>query len=374
MRVASAALAVLLAGCAGAETVRARPIGDAIDEGVAFLVRSQEPDGFWGRGAGTTGFDVMASVPGSHDAFRTGATALCAMALGEAGEREASRRALDALAAADPPRRANRLELYNVWAHAYALEALARAWREDREPRYRDAAKRHLDALSRYETYLGGWNYYDFVHGLRVPSMAPTSFGTAAGLLALKEAKRAGLEVPESLVTRALARLREMRLPDGSFLYGSDLKYAPMHPANQVKGSLGRTQAGHAALRAWDALEGGDRTVIAGLEPFFAEHRFLETGRKRQYPHEGWYYTAGYYYYFGHYHAALLLEGLPDPEPWKARLAEHILPLQEPDGSWWDFKMWDYHPAYGTAYALMTLLRCRPDQRAAKGGPSSDPR
>jgi hypothetical protein len=42
-----------------------------------------------------------------------------------------------------------------------------------------------------------------------------------------------------------------------------------------------------------------------------------------------------------------------------ARLAAHVAPYQEPDdGSWWDYAMWDYHKPYGTAFAVMTLLRC----------------
>jgi hypothetical protein len=36
-----------------------------------------------------------------------------------------------------------------------------------------------------------------------------------------------------------------------------------------------------------------------------------------------------------------------------------VLPHQESDGSWWDFAMWDFHKPYGTAFAVMTLLRCR---------------
>jgi len=40
-------------------------------------------------------------------------------------------------------------------------------------------------------------------------------------------------------------------------------------------------------------------------------------------------------------------------------LLTHMLPYQESDGSWWDYAMWDYHKPYGTAYAIMTLLRCR---------------
>ena len=40
-------------------------------------------------------------------------------------------------------------------------------------------------------------------------------------------------------------------------------------------------------------------------------------------------------------------------------MAELLLSLQEKDGSWWDFPFYDYHQPYGTAYALMSLVRCR---------------
>jgi hypothetical protein len=36
-----------------------------------------------------------------------------------------------------------------------------------------------------------------------------------------------------------------------------------------------------------------------------------------------------------------------------------VLPHQEPDGSWWDFHLYDYGKPWGTAFAVMTLLRCR---------------
>ena len=88
-----------------------------------------------------------AAVPGSHDAFRVGATALCVRALREAGERKASARGLKYLAAYDGLRRANRAEIYNVWAHLYALETLARAWAEDKVEAYKTAAERHLKRL-----------------------------------------------------------------------------------------------------------------------------------------------------------------------------------------------------------------------------------
>jgi hypothetical protein len=350
----------LASGCgAPIETVHERSLQDAIDEGVDYLVRTQSADGSWGQGRDTTDHDVMASVPGSHDAFRVGTTALCVRALREAGEHQASKRGLEYLAAYDGTRRATRAELYNIWAHLYALETLSRAWAEDKVDAYRQAAVRHLKWLELYETYIGGWNYYDFVYGTEKPSMEPVSFGTAAGLVALHEARQDGIEVPEGLVKRALSRLKEMKNPDGSFLYGSDFRYSPRHLANRDKGSLGRTQSCYYALKLWNEGGIGEKEIREGLERLFKEHRFIEIGRKRPMPHEGWYFTAGYYYYFGHYYAARLIEGLADKADYREQLRSYVLPHQEPDGSWWDFHLYDYGKPWGTSFAIMTLLRCR---------------
>lgn len=355
-----ALLLLVLAGCAEPGiAVRERSVSGAIRDGVDYLVRTQSPDGSWGQGRETTDFDVLASVPGSHDAFRVGATALCVRALREAGEREASARGLHYLATYEGVRRANRQEIYNIWAHLYALETLALAWSEDKVEEYRAAALWHLRRLEMYETYVGGWNYYDFIYGTETPSMEPVSFGTAAGLIALYEAKKAGLGVPEPLVRHALSRLKEMKNPDGSFLYGSDFRYHPRHLANQDKGSLGRTQSCYYALSLWHEGGIGEAEIREGLLRLFREHRFIEIGRKRPVPHEGWYFTAGYYYYYGHYHAAKLIERLADKRDYREQLRSFILPHQEPDGSWWDFHLYDYGKPWGTSFAIMTLLRCR---------------
>src|SRR5262249_23905489 len=66
-----------------------KKIDRAIDRGVSFIVKAQQPDGSWGTGKVTRGLEVYSSVPGSHDAFRVATTALCVMALREAGETEA---------------------------------------------------------------------------------------------------------------------------------------------------------------------------------------------------------------------------------------------------------------------------------------------
>ena len=41
-------------------------------------------------------------------------------------------------------------------------------------------------------------------------------------------------------------------------------------------------------------------------------------------------------------------------------MAEVLVPLQEKDGSWWDFPLYDYHKQYGTSMAILSLLRSLP--------------
>jgi hypothetical protein len=287
------------------------------------------------------------------------------MALNQAGETSAHDRGLEFILRSRDVKRATPDLIYNVWAHTYAVQCLAVELRDGGDPRIREALQWHLDRLNRYRTYMGGWNYYDFTGGLEPVSMGPTSFGTAAGLIALWEAKQSGMAVDNKLVSQSLHRLEDLRTPDGNYIYGWHLRYRPVHEANTVRGSIGRNQAGNDALLTWGSPKVTVQDAEIGLALFFKEHDYIEMGRKRQYPHESWHRTAAYYYYFGHYYASRLLSLVPAGERSKfaRQLEAVILPHQEPDGSWWDYAMWDYHKPYGTAFALMTLLNC---QRASE--------
>jgi hypothetical protein len=191
--------------------------------------------------------------------------------------------------------------------------------------------------------------------------MDPTSFGTAAGLVALYEGKQSGLKIPEKLITRAINRTFDCRLPNGAYLYGFDGRYYPRSPHNLPRGSVGRTASCNFALALWSHPKIGEKQILEGFDLFEKEHPYLQMGRQRPLPHDSWYATAPYYYYFGHYYAARLLERLPsDQKPHYAKVvSDGVLKYQEKDGSWWDFPMWDYHQPYGTAFAVMTLLRCK---------------
>ncbi len=336
-------------------------IQQSIDRGVKFLVGFQNPDGSWGTGTETRGSEIMSMVPGSHDAFRIGTSALCVMALREAGEKTAHDKGLEYLLTCTDAKRDDGTLLYNTWAHIYMVHALAIEMRYNKDPRIPKVLKRNLKEMVDYATYMGGWAYYDFNYGTVAPGGGPTSFGTAAGLVALYEAKRSGIDVPEKLITQAIHRLEEMRLPNGAYLYGADYKYYPHTarvPANLPRGAAGRVQPANFSLWLWDSKVASGPNIREGLEMFVKEHPFLENGRKHLWPHEALYQISGYYYYFDHYYAARLLEALAPAErpKYKQFLIDTVRPHQEEDGSWWDYPMWDYHKPYGTAFAVMTVL------------------
>jgi hypothetical protein len=255
---------------------------------------------------------------------------------------------------------------YNVWSHAYSLQALSRMLTRktddaERTKKIHELMRQQIEMLDRYEVVDGGWAYYDETYGTKKPAGSSIGFVTAAVLVAFKEAKDAGEEPPQKLIDRGMASILRQRRPDYTYCYGEYLKYAGAHPVNQPGGSLGRSQACNLAMRIWGDKTVSDEIVTNWLDRLFARNGWLDIGRKRPVPHESWFAVAGYFFYFGHYYASRCIELLPENErgPHQDQLAHILLALQENDGSWWDYPLYNYHQAYGTAYALMSLERCK---------------
>jgi len=343
----------------------------AIARGRAFLVGVQNADGSFGSAGRTKDLNIMAGV-GSHLGFRAATTALAVQALIEEddgtpgvaaaidrGERWLFERLPDV-------RRDDPTMIYNVWAHAYGIQALVAM--HGRKPD--DAARRQqivelihgqFARLVKYESAQGGWGYYDFNVGSQRPASSSTSFVNAVVLIAFDDAKRVGIEPPEKVTRRAIEATEEQMLPDFSYLYGSYLRWQPRRAVNRPGGSLGRSQACNLALRLWGDERITDAVLEEWLDRLIVRNGWLELGRKRPIPHESFFQVAGYFYFYGHYYAARVLDALPPEvaDGYRGNLARIILDVQDADGSWWDYPLYDYHQPYGTAYALMTLHRCR---------------
>jgi hypothetical protein len=354
----------------------------AVEEGVEFLVSHQNDDGSFGHYTSGRPWEIMADVPGSHYAFKAATTALCWMGLRDLERRtpeseEAARRALAWLVENVRVKRANGVEMYNVWSHGYGLRALAQALQTEApgaDPQaIRATAESLVKALAIYQVPDGGWGYYDFNAQTYRPSGTSMSFTTATILIALHEAREAGLDVPPSMIEQAVKSVRICRKADGSYIYGWYLRYRPLMGVNQPKGSSLRTPACNLALRLFDA-DITDDDLRTGLEHIVGHTRFGIAGVRRPIPHESWYQVSGYFYLYGHQYAALCLEHLSaeDEDRFWPPLVRAILKTRQPDGSFWDYPMYGFHKFYGTGYALMALARC-PDRIASTISPTPAP-
>ncbi len=349
----------------------------AIRRGVQFLLDDQRPDSSWGSPENTKGLNIYAPVPGAHDAFRTGVTGLVIMALVDAEHQVAEDQRAAVTAAIERGeqwlfervprlRRATPDAIYNTWGHAYALQALVRLYDRaagdaEHQARLKQLAKSQVDMLARYSFLAGGWGYYDTTAGTQIPGDSSNSFVTATCLIALRDAKSIGLDFPKRLTDKAIASIHRQQYPDFTYAYGEYLELAPMHLINRAGGSLGRSQACNLALRLYGDERVTDDVIETWLDRLIARNGWLSIGRKRPIPHESHFYVAGYFYYYGHWYASQCIGLLPaaDQAHFQDHLAHILLPLQERDGSWWDYPFYNYHQQYGTAMAIMSLVRCQ---------------
>ncbi|MFI4861689.1 MAG: prenyltransferase/squalene oxidase repeat-containing protein [Phycisphaerales bacterium JB063] len=334
--------------------------------GVDWLVHNQNADGSWGSFESSRRDEVLLGSQASHDGFGLACAALGTMALIEPsrtdpGAWDAMNKGLDLLLTAEPVGRATGSIFYDTWAHTYMVQALALLYQDDRlAERRSDMApvlEREIQILLDRQAAEGGWSYYDFGHSqIRPTGAQSTSFNTAAVLVAFYDAEQAGFDVDDDAIHDALNALIDLRFPQGAYAYGLAHRLYPHGAPNKIQGSIGRNQVCNLALYLWGRDLNLD-DLNKGVEDLRTWHHYILIGKGRPMPHEGWYATAGYYFMFGHYYAGRVINELPEPQRTDhARwLATTITDLAEDDGSWFDFPLYGYYKAYGTAFGVMTL-------------------
>jgi hypothetical protein len=381
-------------------------IKQSIKRGVDFLLATQLKSGAWGRSENGKYYKIWAPVPGAHHAYRTATTALAVMALVEVsplfdGDEQAKiDDSIDRGQAwllengGDLRRSAPDMyddyfgnALYNVWGHSYGIQAAVLLHKRaegktELQAKLNKFAEYHVKRLEQDEFLNGGWGYYDdpftdkygrTVQPRRAKLERPTgssiSFTTATALLALKDAEKLGFDIPEGVTQPAVDSILRQRYPDFAYAYGEYLKYSPRMDINRPAGSLGRSQVCNLALRAYGDKLVTDEVLETWLSRLIVRNGWLSMSRKRNYPAQSPHYAdfgvAGYFYYYGHYYAGMCIEQLPAEKRalYQDHLAKILMPLQEKDGSWWDYILYDYHQQYGTAMTVSTLARCLRDDQ-----------
>jgi hypothetical protein len=345
----------------------------SIARGVDFLIETQNPNGSWGSATRTKGLNIYAPIPGAHHAFRMGTTSLALLGLLESEDDRAE--VLEAVERCEAwmlreipkLRRSDGSAIYNNWGHAYGIRALAalakrKGVTDDQRAGYKQLAESQVVALYSNQDLDGGWGYYGRRSVTAQPSGGSMSFTTATVLLALQDAEQAfGIELDKRLEKIAILSIQRQRTPDFAYTYSTGHWRRPRYSINRPAGSLARTPACNAALRAYGDEKISDEVLETGLDRLIKRNGWLDIGRKRPVPHETHFAISGYFYFYGHFYASENIVQLPQElqAKWQHKLAKVIIDKQESDGSWWDYPLYDYGHAYGTGYALTTLARCR---------------
>lgn len=347
------------------------PVEVALDGAVKWLVENQNKDGSWGTHESPRPIEVLASIPGSQEAFRVATTALCALSLRDCEKKTpevqaAVERALDFLLADFDVKRQSGMEHYNVWSFGFGLqcfgEELARSPESPRAPKLRAASAKIVERLGQYQTLDGGWGYLSLD---AVPTYQPSdtsmSFTTATMLVGMQRARDVHVELPAKMVERAVDHVRRSRLSDDAFLYGEYLKYRPRMGINETIGSACRTPLCLLVLEMFGEKVSKE-TYAKSLEKLLVLGKdYQKSGVRRPIPHESWYQISGYFYLYGHAYAAYVLEKLdkPQQEKYWPMIVDAVEYCREPDGSFWDYPLYSYHKPYGTAFALLALSRAQ---------------
>ena len=342
----------------------------SIEKGAKHLIDTQRKNGCWGGPQWTGGVDND-PVPGSFRSFDVAVTAMCLEALLDVTNNEKVQQANERayrflMSKTDTIRRAGPGDLPMVWAHCYCIQTFSKMYTRStstkKKAELKSAIETHMKGLVRWQSIHGGWFYYG--SGMAKPINPSCSFVNGAVLVALKRAKDIGIDFDEKTLNKAIRATQMMRKPDSSYLYTAripgDMRGAARE-INRPAGSLGRSQAGNIALRFWGDPNITDDVIRLWVNRLITRHGWLDMGRKKPIPHESFAGVAGYFYYFGVYYGAVNLEIFETEEQafYQHHLARIVMDRQEKDGSWFDYPLYSYHKPYGTAFALLTLQRCR---------------
>ncbi len=338
----------------------------SIQDGLDYLVSSQNPDGSWGshdpKLASWADLAFSVRKHGSHDAVRTACTAICAEALMRQSDRTTKQQAaLDKAIAELTKVRKFAYEpgtSFNTWGYGYKLAFLIELSKDPAGEKLTDeikaSAQACIDGLLNYQQHTGGWSYY------AGPSRNADnmSFNTGLFSLSLSRAVKLGCTVPDGIVNDSSKAVDRMRAPDGSFAY--DSRFETEKSSHAVLGNLGagsRTMAATVAM--YELGSYNIEHLRQAMKIFDRGENYLETGRKLLQPHAAPQQISGYFFFFGYNYATQAAEMLGDEvtqERWD-RFGWTMLRTQEEDGRWWDTAWASYGEKWGTGFAVQSLQR-----------------
>jgi len=287
----------------------------AIDRGLAYLAKKQERNGS-ARGAfGTSNYSGSVGI--------CGLGGLAFMAGGSTPGSGPYGREVDACA--DFIARNTDAKGYiagasggvgNMYGHGFAALCLSQVYGMTRNEEVGDALRRAVACILASQSDEGGWRYQP------VKSSADLSV-TVCQIMALRAARDAGVNVPDSVRDKCIEYVKKSQNVDGSFRYTLQGGHS----------TFALTAAGLVSLYSAGIYDG--KAIETGLQ-------FLKRREKQVERH---------YYYYAHYYAvqAMWHAGGKWWNDWYPNIRQELLASQSDGGAW-------IEPSYGNEFA--TAMAC----------------
>jgi len=295
---------------------------EAIERGLAYLARQQNPDGSFGSG---TVF--------SHNIAVTSLSGIAFLSAGNTPGRgkyglqvdRALRYILDHVGPNGFITARDTSPHGPMYDHGFATLFLAEVYGMSPTAELRDKLALAVKLIINTQNRQGGWRYQP------VRGEADIS-ATVCQIMALRAARNSGLFVPKDTVDACVQYVQKCQVSDGGFRYQLDPAVSPS--------AFPRSAAALVSLYSAGVYEG--RTIKRGLE--YLEN-FTPTGEVFRHENN---------YFYGHYYAvqAMWHAGGDHWNRWYPAIREELLLRQMPgEGSWPDSVCHEY----GTAMACIIL-------------------
>jgi hypothetical protein len=290
----------------------------AIQNGLAWLARSQQADGSFGSGTyrgniAVTSLAGLAFMAGGSSPGRGpyGANVDKALAYVMANTSPAGFIAVSAASTHGP-----------MYSHGFGALFLAEAYGMTRRPEIREKLQKAIRLIIDTQNNEGGWRYQP------VRNDADISV-TICEINALRAARNAGLFIPRETVDACIKYVKQAQNADGGFRY----------MLQSGASAFPRSAAGVVALQSAGVYD--DKEVAEGIAYLKQFMREIKLGSR--YSH----------YFYGHYYAAqaMWIRGGADWDEWFPAIRNELVARQSAAGYWND----NICNEYGTAMALIIL-------------------
>mgnify|MGYP001052966354 FL=1 len=290
----------------------------AIQNGLAWLARSQQPDGSFGSGTyrgniAVTSLAGLAFMAGGSSPGRGpyGANVDKALTYVMDNTSPAGFIAVAAASTHGP-----------MYSHGFGTLFLAEAYGMTRRPEIREKLQKAVRLIIDTQNNEGGWRYQP------VRNDADVSV-TICEINALRAARNAGLYIPKETVDACIKYVKQAQNPDGGFRY----------MLQSGASAFPRSAAGVVALQSAGVYD--DKEVAEGIAYLRQFMREIKLGSR--YSH----------YFYGHYYAAqaMWIRGGADWDEWFPAIRDELVARQSASGYWND----NICNEYGTAMALIIL-------------------